>query len=481
MSIINSTKRKAVKGVAWSAVERFSVQGVQFVVSIILARLLTPDDFGLVAIILVFSTIFQTINDAGFNTALIHKQNRDDLDYSTALITNVFIGICSYFILFFTAPWIAAFYDNTALIKAMRILSLNLIISAFGLVPVAIYTIRVDFKTQAKASLAASILSGVIGIISAYVLRNVYAIIIQQLSHSLIYVSLMWIFAKYRVSFLFSKERFNGLFQFASKLIGARLISVVFDDIYSLAIGKLYSPGVLGCYNRAQSFSQILSKNIINIVQRVSVPMLCETQNNYKQMQSVLLRFMSSTALIVYPMLAGMMVLSKPLILSLLGEQWLDTADFLLYICPIGFLYLISTFNRNVYNATGRTDLALKTEIIKKTIFILVFLLTMKYDIHVLLLGLILISVIEMLIDVRMVKQQIGLSLFDEIKSLFPIFIASAAMSMIVYFSVLLVAGNAFKLIVGVTAGITSYLMIIFVFNIASFRTELFNYYGKTK
>lgn len=475
-----NTKERAVKGVAWSAIERFSVQGVQFIVSVILARLLTPNDFGMVAIILVFSTIFQTINESGFNTALIHKQNRDEVDYSTAFLTNLLVGICSYTILYCVAPWMAAFYENDALTKVMRLLSLNLIINAIGLVPLAIYTIRVDFKTQARASLLSAIVSGIIGIASAYIVRNVYAIVAQQLSYSIIYVSLMWICVKYRMSFTFSPERFKSLWRFASKLIGARLISVVFDDIYSLAIGKLYSPSVLGCYNRAQSFQQVLSKNIINIVQRVSVPMICEVQNDYKHIKAVLLRFMSTTALIVYPTLAGLMVLSKPLILTFLGEQWILAADLLLYVCPIGFFYLVSTFNRNIYNATGRTDLALKTEIIKKMIFIVIFLFTMKYEIHTLLLGLILISVIEMCIDVSMVKKQIGLSLLEEVRSLSPIFLTSLLMSIFVYCTNLFISSNHMKLIIGLIVGLISYSIMIFVFNISNCRNEVLNY-GKTK
>lgn len=471
-----NAKTKAISGVAWSAIERFSVQGVQFIVSIILARLLTPKDFGMVAIILVFSTIFQTINEAGFNTALIHKQDRDEMDYSTSFVTNILIGLCSYTFLYFLAPWIATFYENESLTNVMRILSLNLVVNAVGLVPLAIYTIRIDFKTQARASLASAVVSGIIGIASAYKLHNVYAIVAQQLSYSIIYVTLMWLFSRRKVQFSFSLERFKNLWGFASKLIGARLISVVFDDIYSLAIGKLYSPTVLGCYNRSQSFQQILSKNIINIVQRVSVPMLCEAQNDYKLMKYVLLRFMGATALIVYPILAGLMVLSKPLIITLLGKQWILAADMLLYVCPVGFFYLVSTFNRNIYNATGRTDMALKTEIIKKTMFIAIFLLTMKYDIHILLIGLVLISIIEMLVDVSMVNRQIGLSLSEEIKSLFPILLASLSMSLIVYCSNLLIAGNFMKLIIGFIVGFSSYLIMILFFNISNCRNELLKY-----
>ena len=160
MDEIGNKKQKAIKGVTWSAIERFSVQGVQFIVSIVLARLLTPDDFGIVAIVLVFSTIFQTITESGFNTALIHKLDRDDLDYSTAFTSNLVIGIISYFILFLCVPLLARFYENPAFVSVMRILSLNLIISAVGLVPTAMFTIRVDCKIQAKASLIAVVLSG---------------------------------------------------------------------------------------------------------------------------------------------------------------------------------------------------------------------------------------------------------------------------------------------------------------------------------
>ena len=467
------TKKKALKGVLWSGIERFSVQGIQFVVSIVLARLLTPSDFGVVAIVLVFSTIVQTINESGFNVALVHKQDRDNIDFSTAFITNLIIGIVSYLLLFVTAPLIARFYENDTLTNVMRILSLNLIIQAIGLVPLAIYTIRVDFKTQARASLTASIVSGIVGITCAYFFRSVYAIVVQQLVYSILYVSLMWIFVHVRFALLFSKERFRFLFSYASKLIGARVINVVFDDIYSLAIGKLYTPAVLGCYNRSMSFRQVLSKNIINIVQRVSVPLLCESQDDYNRMKRVLLKFMRMTALIVYPMLAGLMVLSKPLILVLLGVQWEFAAELLIYGCPCGFFYLISTFNRNIYNATGRTDLALKTEVLKKSIFIIVFLLTMKYKIQVLLLGLVLIAIIEMLIDVFMAKRQIGVTFVEEIKSVSGVLIATLIMAIIVQYVITLFNKQLVQLIVGFITGVCVYFFICFTFNIANIRSEI--------
>lgn len=475
------SKKKAVKGVFWSAIEKFAVQGVQFFVSIVLARLLTPNDFGLIAIVLVFSTIFQTINESGFNMALIHKQDRDDLDYSTAFVTNLVIGFISYSILFFIAPFIASFYANTTLIVVMRILSLTLLINAVSLVPRVTYTISVDFKTQAKASLIAAIVSGGVGIVSAYIMRNVFAIVIQQLTFCIVNSVLLIIYAKWLPSFRFSRERFDSLFAYSYKLIGARVISIIFDDIYSLAIGKLYTPASLGCYNRAQALQQVLSKNIINIVQRVSVPMLCQVQNDNNQMKQVLLKFLSSTALIVFPMLAGLMVLSYPLIIVLLGEKWSFTADILMFTCPIGFFFLISTFNRNIYNATGRTDLALKTELVKKCIYVLIFILTMRYEISILLWGLISISIIEMLIDTAMVKKQIRMTFFEEFKSIWGILFTTLCMSVIVYFVAQLFCSNLLKLIFGGGAGVVFYILTCYIFNIANARMEIMQIVKKSR
>ena len=473
-----TSKSKALTGVVWSALERYSVQGVHFIVSIVLARLLAPEDFGMIAIVMVFTTIFQTINEAGFNTALIHKLDRDELDYSTALFTNIFIGVSSYLVIFLCAPLIAKFYDLPALTQVMRVLSITLVINSFGIVQNAKFTIKVDFKSLAKASLTASIISGALGIFVAYKFRNVYGIVTQSLSYSVINVILMWIIAKWHPHTFFSYSRFKGLFNYAYKLILARLINVVFDDIYALAIGKLYSSAQLGYYNRANSFRQVLSKDIINTIQRVSVPLLCEAQNSNERMTNVLLRFIQNTAVIVYPLLAGLMVLSKPFIIVLIGEKWLPAADVILLICPIGFFYLISTFNRNVFNATGRTDWALKAEIFKKVLFVVVFLLTFRYSMTILLIGLNVIAVFEMLYDTYFSRKQIGVTLLQQFKALFGIIAATVAMTIAILLVSPFVSSNPYlHLIVGFIIGLIVYGLLVLLFNIANLRTEVLNYY----
>lgn len=465
--------KKAMKGIAWSAIERFAVQGVQFIVSLILARILTPEDFGLVAIVIVFLQILQTINESGFNTALIYKLDRDDLDFSTAFVSNIIFGFVSASALFLLAPVIARFYDNESLIIVMRFLSLNLIINSFGLVPLAKFTINVDFKTLARASFSASIISGCIGIILAIIFRNVYALVFQSISYALFNVLLMSYFAKWVPSFSFSCTRFRMLFYYAYKLIIARVINVVFEDIYSLAIGKLYTPAVLGCYNRAMSFRQVLSKNIINIIQRVSIPLLCSEQNNYDRMKQILLKFIQNSALIVFPLLAGLMVLSRPLVLVLLGEKWIFVSSLLLLGCPCGFFYLMSTFNRNIFNATGRTDLALKSEIAKKIIFVLIFLFTMKFDITILLVGLIIISAIEMVIDMSLSKHQIGIHFCEQFKAISGVIFATAIMSGVTYITIYPILNNIVKLSIGFIIGLVSYIGTIYIFNIANARSYI--------
>ena len=217
------------------------------------------------------------------------EMNRDELDFSTAFSANVAIGILSYLILYFSAPFIADFYNNQRLIGVMRILSLNIIINSFGIVPLSKFTIAVNIKSLAKASLVAALVSGVVGISYAYYFHDVYALVLQSITYSLTNVVMMSMIIHWTPVFQFSIARFKQMFQYAYKLICARIINIVFDDIYSLAIGKLYSPGVLGCYNRSMSFRQVLSKNIINIVQRVSYPLLCKEQDDFIRMQQVLL------------------------------------------------------------------------------------------------------------------------------------------------------------------------------------------------
>ena len=468
---MNNIKIKAKYAVIWSGFERFSVQIVQFVISVILARLLTPLDFGILAIILVIINILQVFNEVGFGAALMHKLDRDELDFSTVFIFNIFLGFILYGLLYFIAPLVSVFFELTELTLLIRILGLNLIITSFVVVQKTRLMINVDFKTQAKASIIAVVISGFIGIYCAFIGMGVLALIIQLLFNNGICTILIWVFVKWKPSFQFSHKRLVSFFNYAYNLILARFINSVFQEIYSLAIGKVFNPSQLGFFNRAKSFEQLFTNNITSIVQRVSTPLLCEEQKNNEKLGIVLLKFIQNTALIVYPLLFGMFVLAKPLIIVLLTEKWLPTVWILQVLCFVGIFYVGSTFNMNVFNATGRTDLALKSEIIKKCIFVFILVVAIYFGFEVLVYSQILIAVIEFSIDTFYTKKQINLSVWKQIKSVSGIFLASLIMAIVVWLITLIINNYVQKLLLGMIIGIIVYILLCYYNNIANFKS----------
>lgn len=465
-----SSKQRVIKGVVWSGIERFSVQIIQFVVTIILARILTPNDFGIVAIILVLMNILQVFNEVGFGAALMQKLDRDELDYSTVFIFNIAWSVFLYFILFLFAPIFASFFKLPELTELTRILGLNLVIASFVVVQRTKLYILVDFKTQAKASFLAVIVSGIVSIYFAYKGLGVMAIIIQQLINNFINTIFIWLYAKWQPKLHFSYERFKVLFNYAYKLILARFVNVVFQEIYSLAIGKVYSPAQLGYFNRAKSFVSISSNNITQVVQRVAIPILCEAQENKVRMGAVLTEFIQKTAFVVYPLLFGLLVLAEPLIKVLLTDKWLPAAWMLQVLCPVGMLFVISTFNMTIFNATGRTDLALKAEIIKKTLNILILIGAIMISFEALIISQIVVAIIDFFIDTWFVKKQIGLSLSSQLNSISSVIVAALSMAVVIKLSTFYLSSDILKLIVGFTCGTLFYFVVSYLFDIIGFR-----------
>lgn len=466
-------RSKVLTGVVWSGIDKLSYQGVQFVVQIILARLLSPEEFGIVAIAITLNLIFQTINEQGFSIALMYKKDRCQKDYSTMFWSNIGIAIVSYFSIFVLSDPISYFFESNQLKFVIRLIGLNLIIQAFCIIQNTILTISLDFRTQAKATLFSVILSGIIAVISAYSLKNVYAIVIQSLSYQFIYAITLFYSLRWKPTFEFSTSSFKYFFSYGYKLAVSRTISVLFDDLYTFGIGKIFTPIILGIFNRANSFRVILSTNIIHVIQRVSMPMLCKEQDSVNNMRNIVLKFIVLTAFIVYPLLAGLMILGKPLVLVLLTEKWIECADVLLFVCPIGFLFLLSTFNRNLYNSTGRTDLALRTEIIKKIIFVVIFFISIQFDFRIVLISQIIIAIVEVLIDTYIGGGLVGLNFFKEIYALRKILLATILMSCVLLIFVSFVSNVYIQLFVGTLIGFIVYIVLCELLGIISINSLL--------
>ncbi|MDE6085216.1 MAG: lipopolysaccharide biosynthesis protein, partial [Muribaculaceae bacterium] len=375
----DSLKSRTIKGTVWSSLERFSVQGIQFIVMILMARVLTPADYGMIGMITIFLAVSQSLIDSGFSQALIRKQNRSDIDNSTVFFFNVGVGIFLYGILFVCAPLISDFYSEPKLTSITRVIGLSLVFNSLVVVQRALLTINLDFKTQAKASLIAALISGIIGISMAYGGYGVWAIVFQQIINLSIVTILLWIYSKWKPIAAYSWASFKELFSFGSKLLAAGLIDTIYKNIYLIVIGKIFKASELGYYTRAHQFSDFASSNITGIFQRVSYPVLCTIQDNDAKLADVYRRILKTSAFVVFPLMMGLAALSKPVILAFLTEKWSFSATLLIPLCFSSMWYPIHSINLNLLQVKGRSDLFLRLEIMKKIIGVTILCITIPF------------------------------------------------------------------------------------------------------
>lgn len=463
-----SLKHKTVKGVLWSTLERFSVQGIQFVVMIIMARMLTPNDYGLVGMLTVFIAVSQSLVDSGFSQALIRKQDRTETDNSTVFYFNVIVGLLLYGLLYVTAPVIANFYHEPQLIAITRVIGLSVIFNSLVVVQRALLTIKIDFKTQAKAALTAAIISGIIGIWMAYNGYGVWSIVAQQLINLGVNTFLLWILSHWRPLWSYSWKSFKELFGFGSKLMISGLIDTIYNNIYLILIGRVFSASDLGYYTRAHQFAQFPSSNLTGILQRVTYPVLCSIQNEDERLANVYRRFLRISAFIIFPLMMGLAAVAEPLVLILLKEQWMFAATLLTIICFSMMWYPIHAINLNLLQVKGRSDLFLKLEIYKKMVGVIILCITIPMGLIAMCVGSFFTSMIALIINTYYTGKLIKVGYICQMRDLMPIFLLSVSMGTIVYFIIhSLNIHPIAQLCVGILIGILYYILIasFFKFN----------------
>lgn len=363
-----SLKSSVITSLIWKFLERIGTQGVQFVVAIVLARLLAPADFGLIALVTVFVAIANVFVQSGLNTALIQKKNADNLDFSTVFYASLAIAVLLYGVLFVCAPLIADFYNGqTKLIPVVRVLGLMLLLGAVSSVQEAYVARNMMFKKLFYRSVGAIIPSGIFGVTLAYLGFGIWALVGQQLMNSSLMCIIMLFTVKWRPQLLFSFARFKGLFSFGWKLLCSALLDTSYRNIRDLVIGKLFSPADLGFYNRGSQFPQIIITNINLSIQSVLLPSLSTVQDDKPRLKSLARRSIKTSAFLILPMMAGLAAVAKPLTLVLLGEKWLPAVPFIQICCFSYAFWPIHTTNLSAINAVGRSDVFLKLEIIKKS------------------------------------------------------------------------------------------------------------------
>ena len=377
-----SLKDKTIKGTAWSAADAFLGQGVTFLIGIVLARMLSPDEYGLIGICLIFNTVLMGVVDSGLSNSLIRKKDVTDADYNTMFLTNIGISIVLYLLLFISSPFVAHFFNRYELISLIRATGLVLFVNALSITQVTILTKRIDFKTKTKASLVSAITSGIIGIAMAFFGFGVWALVGQLLSKQILYTICLWILNKWWPSFTFSSKSFHYMWGFGWKLLISGLLNNIWNQLYQVVVGKCYTPATLGQFTKSNEYANIFSSNFSGIIQRVSFPVLSELQDDKERMVEGYRRVIKMTMFITAICMISLGAVAEPLIYCMIGPQWHEAATFLPLICISMSLYPLHAINLNMLQVLGRSDIFLYLEIIKKIIGIVPICIGVFIDIY---------------------------------------------------------------------------------------------------
>lgn len=425
---------KTVKGVAWSGIDNVAQFGVSFVVSIVLARLLTPDDYGLIGIITIFTAVCTALINGGFTSALIRKKNVTDDDYNTSFIVNLGMSLLLYVVIYICSPLIADFFDRDELIALTRVSALGMIIGALALVQQTRLTKLIDFKSQTKITVIASVTSGIVGIVMALMDFGVWSLVVQSLTSQSLRTILLWVANKWVPQLRFSSECFHELFGFGWKMMAVGVIDTVWKELYQVVVGKFYSPATLGQYTRAKGFSQLFSSNLTNVIQRVTYPVLSNIQDEKERMIAAYRRIIRVTMFITAISMFFLGAISEPLLYCLIGPKWNEAATYLPLICFVGSLYPLHAINLNMLQVQGRSDLFLGLEIVKKTIGILPLYICIVYGVMPMLYTSIFTSIICYFLNSYYPGKLLGYSSWMQIKDIAPSYGIAIIVSFSVYF-----------------------------------------------
>lgn len=464
------TKSRIISSLFWKLMERGGTQGIQFIVSVILARLLSPEEYGIIAIVMVFIFLANVFVESGFNTALIQKKETDEVDFSSVLYLSLGIAAILYVIIFLAAPIIANFYNQPILTLLLRVLSIVLFIGAVNSIQNAYVARRMLFRKLFMSSVVAVMISGLIGVLAAYGGLGVWSLVIQQVLSQLIMGVILWNTVQWRPHLVFSLRRVKILFSYGSKLLASNLIDTLYTNLTVLIIGRIYPPSMLGYYNKGQMFPQLIVSNINGSIQSVMLPALSVHQEDKQRVKEMTRRSIVSSSFFIFPIMIGMAVVAEPLVIILLTETWLPIVPFLQITCFTYSLWPIHTANLQAINAMGRSDIYLRLEIRKKIIGLIILGISLPFGIYAIAIGVAVSGIIGMLINAYPNKYLLNYNYKEQLLDIIPSLLISLTMGVIIYalnFTNLL----SWQLLgLQIIMGIVIYILLSIVFKIESFR-----------
>jgi len=404
-------------------------QVVHFFIGLVLARLLTPSEYGIIGMAMVFIAISETFVHSGLGSALIRKQNCTEADYNTMFYTNIALGLTTFTIVFFAAGAISRFYENPDLFLLVRVMAVNLIINSFGLVETAMLTKKVDFKRQTKITFISNVSSGVIGVTLAYLGFGYWSLAIRTICQNVFRVVLLRLSSDWRPQLMYSIDSFKQLFGFGSKILGAGLINTVYQNVYNIVIGKYFSAAELGFYSRAKQFKNLPSQNLEMTTQRVTYPVLASLVGDELRLKAGYKKLVRLSFYVTSTLMLLMIINAREIVLILIGEQWAPVIPYLKIICVSGMLYPLHSLNLNMLNAKGRSDLFLKLEIIKKVLVIPVIAIGIQFGMIVMLWGMVFNSFFAYLLNSWYSAKLINYPTTEQLMDILPTFLHTLIMA----------------------------------------------------
>lgn len=458
-----SLRDKAVSGATWKLIEISVAHIMTFVVELYLARKLAPSDYGLVGMLAIFFALAGVLVDSGFSSALIQRQNRTREDFSTVFVFNIVASISIYLLFVVLAPSIAAFYNAPLLKTIIYVSALSFIIRGFTSIHFAKLNIDLRFSTLSKIHLVGHFVAGITGVLLAYFGFGIWALVFQGIASSLITGVVVWICSGLKPSIAFSTKSFKRLFSYGGNMLGSGLINVVYGNLYTLVIGKGFSPAAVGFYNRANGYSSMPSNIVTDIALRVNFPILVKLQDDNERLISAYEKLLKVPFFVLYPILVGIIVCAEPLITVMIGEKWLPCVPYMQILCVGYMFYPLNGFNMNILYAKGRTDISFKLEFIKKPIGLLLLFASLPFGIIWMMVGKALYSVIVYFINCYYTNKIVGYGLVRQVKILMPMIVNSLLMGAIVFLCMSFVSCPAIKLLVGIPVGMVSYYLMAFI------------------
>ncbi len=457
---------KVLKSFIWKFLEKCSVQSTTFIVTIILARILTPNEFGIIAIIIIFINLANVIVEGGLTAALVQKRNADNIDFSTIFISSLLLSVILYFVLYLSSPIIAKFYDNNELISVIRVLAIIVVPCSINSIQKAYVSRYLLFGSMFKCAFIAILISGISGVVMAYNGYGVWALVIQTILNQVLVTALMFRFVDWRPQLIFSKIRFVKLFDFGWKIFVSNFIIALYEDIRGLLIGKIFQPSVLAYFDRGKQFPSLIMGNINTSIQSVLFPTFSAEQDNLIKVKRMMRSATQVSCFVVFPLLLYLVISAEPLVKVLLTDKWLSTVPFI-RIFSIAFILMpLQSSNMIAIKSLGYSNIILKLEIIKKVIEVIILIISFQYSVYIVALGVLIYNFLSLFINLYPNKKLLNYSIKEQIFDVLPILIISIISSFMAYWVLYLNVSLIIILVLQALIGLFSYIGLSYKFNV---------------